>query len=293
MASREYSLRRTIPRLLDISPVPALDPMTVISAPTPELLCTTDLLSAGMTHLLKARQFISQNCVQYESTHDALGLFYLAIRQIGATIELARSDAVFLPAALTGARVALECSARAFWLVDHDDPFERECRWLGMLAEEVESRRRASRYLTKDGQPVTARAEEDQAAAIERHLMGVTGKLPAGYKVQKLPKFGEILSVTRINMTYAIYVLTSQYSHGTTWALSTYRTGLGTRRNFVELKDSRLWKLPLEVCAAVLEDPGRRLLLRLGVPLGRTLPRNYSGRLERAIARLGQLPDAA
>jgi hypothetical protein len=95
-----------------------------------------------------------------------------------------------------------------------------------MLEDEVMSRRRASKYLAQDGQGAVARAEEQRAAAVEHHLVAVTGELPEGYKVRRIPKFNELLSSTKMNVTYAIYVLSSQYSPDSTPGRSCNRSRL-------------------------------------------------------------------
>jgi hypothetical protein len=61
----------------------------VVSPPSAELLRAVDLLGDGVTHLLDAREWIPERIWRYESTADALNLFYLAMRQISAITELA------------------------------------------------------------------------------------------------------------------------------------------------------------------------------------------------------------
>ena len=254
-----------------------------MAAPSPSLLRAADLLYDGAGHLLAARKHLDTKYEPYESSHDALNLLYHAIRHVEAVVELARKDLVMASAAITTSRAAWESSLRALWLVDCDNPFEREGRWLGFMAEEVQSRTRAAKHLSSGGHTALAAENLQIAQQLESHLKDVARVMPAGLSQQPLPKFDALLTKTNTSISYAIYILGSQCTHGTFWALSRFRQGLGTKRQFNEIKDNASWILPLSVCACVIKDTGCRILNRLGTPYGRVLPRNYSAQLDRAI----------
>ena len=255
-----------------------------VAAPSPSLVRAADLLYDGVGHLLAAREHLDVDYQPYESSHDALNLLYHSIRHVEAVVELARKDLVMVSAAITTSRAALESSLRALWLVDCDNPFEREGRWLGFMAEEVQSRTRAAKHLSSDGHTALAAKNLQIAQQLESHRQGVARAMPEGFSQQPLPKFDALLTKTNTSISYAIYVVGSQYTHGTFWALSRFRQGLGTKRQFNELKDNASWIVPLSVCESVIKDTGCRILNRLGAPHGRVLPRNYSAQLNRAIA---------
>jgi hypothetical protein len=73
---------------------------------------------------------------KYEAEVEALNLFKLAIRNIEGVIALARTDLVLLPPAIASARAGFEAAVKAAWLIDADDPFDREARWIVHLASE-------------------------------------------------------------------------------------------------------------------------------------------------------------
>jgi hypothetical protein len=73
---------------------------------------------------------------KFESDVEALLLFNLVIRDIEAILTLARTDLVLLPSANVLARAVFEIALKAAWIVQPDDPFDREVRWLAHLAEE-------------------------------------------------------------------------------------------------------------------------------------------------------------
>jgi hypothetical protein len=260
-----------------------------VAAPSPSLLRAADLLYDGVGHLLEAREQIDVEYQKYDSSHDALNLLYHSIRHVEAVVELARKDLVMLSAAITSARAALESSMRALWLVDCDNPFEREGRWLGFIAEEVQSRTRAAKRLSSDGHTDLAAENLQVAQELESHRQDVVRLLPAGISQQPLPKFDALLTKTNTSISYAIYMIGSQYTHGTSWALARFRQGLGTKRQFNEIKDNSSWILPLSMCECVIKDTGCRALNRLGAPHGRVLPRNYSAQLHRAIADIKEV----
>ncbi len=120
---------------------------------------------------------------RYESEVEALNLFYLTVRDVEGVVALARADLVLLPAALAAARAAFEVAVKAAWLVDAEDPYEREVRWLAHLrAEERYCERVAERLeeLGKDGILFRSRAE-----TIRSFRKAVAQALPAGQ--QELP----------------------------------------------------------------------------------------------------------
>ena len=262
---------------------------TQVAAPSPSLLRAADLLYDGAGHLLAARTQMDVEYQKYDSSHDALNLLYHSIRHVEAVVELARKDLVMFSAAITTSRAALESSLRALWLVDCDNPFEREGRWLGFMAEEVQSRTRAAKHLSSDGYTAVAAENLQIAQQLDSHRQDVVRAMPAGFSQQPLPKFDALLSKTNTSISYAIYVIGSQYTHGTFWALSRFRQGLGTKRQFNEEKDNASWIVPLSVCKCVIADTGCRILNRLGVPHGRVLPRNYSAQLNRAITDIKEV----
>ena len=260
--------------------------MAIIAPASQSLLRAVDLVEEGVGHLLEARNLLSSEFQKYESSHDALNLLYHSLRHIEAVVELARKDLVLRPAAFTAARAALEASVRGLWLVDCDEPFEREGRWLGFIDEEVLSRKRAARHFSQHAHTDASAEQQQVADQLKSYRNAVAQLLPNGHAPRRLPKFDAMLAETKMNVNYAVYVIGSQFTHGTSWALSQFRQGLGTQRRLTEVKDSVSWVLPVVICSTILRDAGCRILYRLGVPDGCALPHNFSGQLERAVSKV-------
>jgi hypothetical protein len=106
--------------------------MTVILPTTPEVGLVCDDLEQGIGRFLNSRSTLPP-LGRYESQVEALNLFYLALRDIEGVVALAGTDLVLIPPALASARAGFETSVKSMWMVDADDPFECESRWLAHL----------------------------------------------------------------------------------------------------------------------------------------------------------------
>jgi hypothetical protein len=153
-------------------------------------------LEDGVGHLLKARRHVAPDLLKYDSSHDAPNLLYVAIRHIEAIALLASQDVALGQAAVTLARAALEVSVRALWLVDDNDPFRRERRWLVLVEEEVRGRRRAQSY-AQASRSKSVHDADPTADALEKFAKDVDAMLPAGYpRLTRVPTaeqmFGEV-----------------------------------------------------------------------------------------------------
>jgi hypothetical protein len=146
--------------------------------PTPGILRMADLIEQAIGRFLEARGTIPP-LGKFESDDEAILLFNLVIRDIEAILTLARTDLVLLPAANVLARAVFEIALKAAWIVQPDDPFDREVRWLAHLAEE-------ERMLKANGEAAAKRGG-DPASFEECHRqirdfrMGVARALPTGY----------------------------------------------------------------------------------------------------------------
>ena len=253
--------------------------------PSPQLRWAAQLLDEGNSQLLAARSGLDRALGQFESTHDGLNLLYLCIRQIDGVVVTAAYDAVLWPAAITAARGAFESGVRSLWMVDADDPFEREGRWLGFLDSDVEARGRFARRADADAMATESSVDQLTLAKHFRTRHDDIKRLLAnkGRKPVSVPKFDAMMKATRVRTSYAHYVHSSQYAHGTLWATWAFRGEDWASRSGRESRDERAWSLALQLCAAALLDPAPRVLKRLGVST-RIFRKNYATQLERAIA---------
>jgi hypothetical protein len=88
---------------------------------------------------------------KYESEVEAWKLFTLAMRDVEAVAELARIDLVLLPAASVLARAVFEIAVKACWMVQPDDPFQKEVRLLAHHQEEERMQERLANKATHFG----------------------------------------------------------------------------------------------------------------------------------------------
>src|SRR5690242_13760108 len=109
--------------------------MKVLMPITPEIALAATGLEMTIGRFIAARPDLSK-LGTYESLIEARNLFNLVVRHAEAVVVLAREDLVLLPPAMVTARSAFEIAVRAAWMVDVDDPFDGEVRWLAHLEEE-------------------------------------------------------------------------------------------------------------------------------------------------------------
>jgi hypothetical protein len=139
----------------------------------------------------------------YESEVEALNLFYLAIRDTEGVIALVRADLVLLPAAIAASRAAFEVAVKAAWMIDADDPYNREVRWLTHLRSEERYYDRVAQRLESlgnDAKSLRARTE-----TFRSFRQAVVQILPAGYhELPGLPSFEDMLKSVGGSALYAL-----------------------------------------------------------------------------------------
>ena len=159
---------------------------------------------------------------KYESEITALSLSMLAVRHaegVASCGELGPSG--FPPMAACG-RSALEVGAVSAWLINADDPMDREGRWLGyykayqrywhaLAAETIE---------TVEGERI---AFEALGSAHEAWRAAIEAALPVG-RVVLPPNFLDILTDLGSSSIYPAYRTASQLVHGAPPAQDFIRT---------------------------------------------------------------------
>jgi hypothetical protein len=150
----------------------------MVMPPTPEILHIADLIDRAIGQFLGANKTVPP-LGKFESDVEALLLSNLVIRDIEAILALARTDLVLLPSANVLARAAFEIALKAAWMVQPDDPFDREVRWLAHLAEEERLLKAVSDSAAKSGgKPAVFKQRHAQ---IRNFRTGVARALPAAY----------------------------------------------------------------------------------------------------------------
>jgi hypothetical protein len=210
----------------------------IIAHPTSEMLSACADIDVQIEIFLEARQSVLP-LGEYEAHMEADCLFKLAIRQVEGVLELARKDVVLLPPAAVAARAAYETAVKAAWLVNMDDPMDREARWLVHLASEERYLRKAVHRM---GQPV--RPDDSMLLRAERlrsFIEAVDREIPVGVtRLQRTPTFEQMLESIGGTARYVLYMETSQFMHAEHAATWLYRRGgVGTARNSESLSSPK------------------------------------------------------
>ena len=229
--------------------------------PTPGILRMADLIEQAVGRFLEARDTIPP-LGKFESDVEALLLFNLVIRDTEAILTLARTDLVLLPSANVLARAVFEIALKAAWIVQPDDPFDREVRWLAHLAEEERLHKAASESVAKSGgNPAMFKQRH---AEIRDFRTGVARALPAGYsELPGNPGVEGMLENLGQKQMYFLYRVLAQYVHGghaSTWL---YRKGLGTLKQGGEFISPKEWHTPLNTAWKNLQVFGETILRSL------------------------------
>jgi hypothetical protein len=253
--------------------------------PTPGILRMADLIEQAIGRFLEARDTIPP-LGKFESDDEAILLFNLVIRDIEAILTLARTDLVLLPAANVLARAVFESALKAAWIVQPDDPFDREVRWLAHLAEEERMLKAIGEVAAKrGGDPASF---EEQHRQIRDFRMGVARALPTGYsELPGNPGVAQMLENLGQKQTYTLYRVLAQYVHGghaSTWL---YRRNFGTLKQIGEFISPVDWQAPLHMAWYNLQVFGESILrsLKSEVPEFVTVEENLN--FDRELDQLG------
>jgi hypothetical protein len=197
---------------------------------------------------------------EYEADLEALNLFSLVIRHVEGVLALARNDLVLAPPACACARAAFESAAKAAWMVNADDPFEREARWLAHLAEEERVYKRAA----SRSHSASATRFLEQARVIGEFRQSVENLMPKHIKqLSGNPNFEEMIRSIGGDRLYSLYIYLSQFTHGGHLASGTYGQNLGTAKIIGEFVIPANWYIAFRVCWLSLSQPGNIILSRV------------------------------
>jgi len=257
----------------------------ILKPPTPEILRIADSVERAIGRFLGACDTIPP-LGRYESDWEAVLLFNLVIRDIEAILTLARTDLVLLPAADVLARAVFEIALKAAWMIQPDDPFDREVRWLAHLAEEERLHKVVSESVTKfGGDPAMFKQRH---AEIKEFRTGVARVLPAGYsELPGNPGVEQMLESLGQKQTYSLYRLLAQYVHGGHASTRLYRRGYGSLKQGGEFISPADWQAPLHMAWKNLQVFGGSILLSLKSRTPEFLTEEEILRLDRELDQLG------
>ncbi len=226
---------------------------------------------------------------KYEAEIEASNLFNLAIRNLEGVVALARRDLILLPPALVAARACFEAAVKAAWLVNADDPFDREARWLVHLASEERYLNRISRIADRSQRlkwdVANLRTKEK---SIRNFRLAVEAKLPPHIRrLERSPPFDAMLAELGSEALYLFYVKLSQTAHGEHAATWLYRAGgLGTENRSGEFITPGDWLIPLRVGFLSFTHPAQIFLGRVAGSAGMYLSDELCQKIEETLSRI-------
>lgn len=227
--------------------------------PTSAIITACNALDQVIGSFLVARTALPAS--RYEADVEAVNLFNLVIRHVEGVLALARTDLVLVPPAYACARAAFETATKAAWMVDADDPFDREARWLAHLQEEERVYQRAA---SRSSVPADAARFKAHANAIVEFREGVADLLPKHVKpLRGNPSLEEVSRSIGGAHLYSLYIYLSQFVHGGHLATGLYRQNLGTEKKLGEFVVPANWYIAFRLCWLSLSHPGNVVLSRV------------------------------
>jgi len=252
--------------------------------PTPEIEQVCDLLEQIIDQMLEARETFPL-LGEYEANDESLLLLYLIIRDIESVTHLARKDLVLLPSAMKLTRSVFEMSMKTLWMLEPQDPFDREVRWLAQLQTEEVFYDRISKRLDAIGidSAKTVRIKNE----ISTFRLNVTGALPKSYKpIAQIPDLASMMKAINEEGKYLTYIFLSQYSHGTHVATGLYRKNLGNEKKFDEYITPKDWAPLLRLCWYCLAKTSERIFEVIGGDANRFLNNDFIQEIQGAIQKI-------
>jgi hypothetical protein len=245
-----------------------------------------DLVTAALRAL-----FATPPSGYYEAELDASVRLLLVGRHVESVAVLARDDKRLLPGAITLTRSAYEIALRILWLLQPEQPMEREARWLAAVHEREQSVVKAARRVASlgaDPAPYQSFAER-----LQQHRLTIAAKLPAHIAPPNPPKFADILRDLGEERKYPLYAALSQFSHGTHEATTIYQHhvdgGVWIHDRIAEAE----WVDVLQIGWYAVDEPTRRLLELLGGDVAAFARERPISEMNAAVVRLRAARDAA
>lgn len=253
-----------------------------VMIPTQEILSAADLIDEAVERLIRACSNIGP-LGRYEADVECRNLLVLVIRHSEGFTVLARRDLVSLPSAMVICRAAFETAVKILWMLDPDDPFEREARWLAHLDTEVRFQCKIASHLGKSDL-----SEKTNAGAILRQFhSSVAQRLPAGYAVpRQLPNLFEMLKALGEEAKYSVYLVGCQYAHSTHFATGLYRKHQGTMKTHGESIKAEDWWTGFSMIWYALHASGHRFLAKTGGKPADFLSAEFATRVQDAVNAL-------
>ncbi len=228
------------------------------------LVRASDALDSGVAVVLETLDSTADR--GYEAELEARLAILLIVRHVEGVALLARDGAPMFPAAMTLARSAYEGALRTLWLLDPDEPFERERRWLTHLRDTERFYTASADAYLLAGETEGARRAADVAEAHRQFRLGVEAKLPAHVEApaRRLPTLRDMAAELGREERYFVYRIASQHAHATHVGTGLYRRNLGVAVELGDFAHPGIWRTPLQLTWFALEAPVARLVECVG-----------------------------
>ena len=191
-----------------------------------------------------------------------MGAIELLLRNVEATVELARRDLALLPGGYLTSRAAWEAAVKVQWLLAPDDTFDREGRWVAMIGEGIADAHHNREWLEQLGKDASSARNREIALRGLRDGVSVLLHDRGVATVERLPNLEQICRAVGVGDKYGVYRHASQYTHSTWVATELYQHNLGIDRLIGEFIDVHYWQTPLGLCWQSVCDPLRLALSR-------------------------------
>ncbi|MEP0881368.1 DUF5677 domain-containing protein [Trichocoleus sp. ST-U3] len=262
---------------------------TVLST-TPEIKQASELLEELASKLTNvASEFIKfQSPEEYRADVEALHLLQLTICHVESVVSLAQQNLALLPSAAVISRSAFETAMNALWMLEPEDPSQRQVRLIAFMQEEIDFYDRYIKKLNELGvdSANTLKIEQDRDK-IKLFREAVIRNLPLEYKsLPKMPNIFDMLRSMNREVTYPFYRILCQYVHGTHAATWRYKTVLDNPNEIEEFLSPKKWHSLLHICGYSLEELGCKFLSRLGHDPELFLSESFRHEFWQAIARI-------
>ncbi len=266
-------------------------PDGTVFPPTPEILAMCDVLDESISRYLKARDTVpTMTRGVYEADVEAYLMILLILRNIEGVVELARRDLVLVPPAMVISRSAFEVGIKVRWMMDPEDPFEREIRWLALAQDRVKSYKR----MGKIAEPVSQSYANDlyNSADIADAFFNaikdeLNKKFPGKYQSMKqAPNLRAMLDSLKEENLYIWYIRTSQYTHGSQIATTLYRKGYGIDKEYGEFVSHDNWFECFYLCWLAFDNAGMIFLERSGGKSHQFISKSFRSKFDQALTRI-------
>jgi hypothetical protein len=179
----------------------------------------------------------------------------------------------------------VETAVRAQWLLEPDDPFERERRWMTTLRElerALDNIARDCKQVGMDASTYEALGGETKRFA-DRVEAALRLRMPNYSPLRGLPSIESLLDAFGRRDLYVFYRAGSQYIHGTQLATDLYKRRSGHTLQLGEFISGSQWRECLGMSWWGLYESGRRWLSRMDVDPTVPWPANFVAEVDQAL----------